>query len=46
VLDGLGACGANYHSPEEFLILETIPQRAALSALLLQQACGHPDLLR
>ena len=46
VLDGLGACGAGYHSPDEYLILETIPQRAALSALLLQQACGRADLLR
>jgi glutamate carboxypeptidase len=46
VLDGLGACGAGYHSPDEYLILETIPQRAALSALLLQQACGRRDLLR
>jgi glutamate carboxypeptidase len=46
VLDGLGACGAGYHSPDEFLILETIPQRAALSALFLQQACVQVDLLR
>jgi glutamate carboxypeptidase len=46
VLDGLGACGAGYHSPDEYLILETIPQRAALSALLLQRACADASLLR
>jgi glutamate carboxypeptidase len=46
VLDGLGACGAGYHSPDEFLLLETIPQRAALSAMLLQRACEEEGLRR
>jgi glutamate carboxypeptidase len=46
VLDGLGACGAGYHSADEFLLLDTIPQRAALTALLLQSACEQEDLLR
>lgn len=43
VLDGLGACGGNYHSPEEYLILETIPQRAALTAALLWDVCRREN---
>jgi glutamate carboxypeptidase len=39
VLDGLGAVGGGFHSPDEYLELETIPQRAALTALLLMEAC-------
>jgi glutamate carboxypeptidase len=37
VLDGLGAVGGAYHSPQEYLLLRTIPERAALLALLLRR---------
>ncbi|MDQ7858483.1 MAG: M20 family metallopeptidase [Armatimonadota bacterium] len=37
VLDGLGAVGGAYHSPEEYLLLHTVPERAALLALLLRR---------
>lgn len=37
VLDGLGAVGGAYHSPEEYVLLHTIPERAALLALLLRR---------
>jgi glutamate carboxypeptidase len=35
VLDGLGPLGGKSHSPEEFCLLETIPLRSALLAMLL-----------
>jgi glutamate carboxypeptidase len=34
-LDGLGAVGDGAHSPEEFIVARTMPQRAALLATLL-----------
>ncbi len=46
VLDGLGAVGGAYHSPDEYLELDTLPQRAALVALLTWEACRQPALLR
>jgi glutamate carboxypeptidase len=36
VLDGLGALGAGAHSPDEHLVLDPLPIRAALLARLLQ----------
>jgi glutamate carboxypeptidase len=36
VLDTLGVCGGNIHSDKEFILLDSLPERAALSALLLQ----------
>lgn len=35
VLDTLGVRGGNIHSPEEYILLDSLPERAALSALLL-----------
>lgn len=35
VIDTLGVRGGYIHSPEEFIILDSLPERAALSALLL-----------
>lgn len=46
VLDGLGAVGGAYHSPDEYLELDTLPQRAALVALLTWEACRQPAFLR
>lgn len=37
VIDTLGPCGGNLHSPEEFVILPTLAERAKLSALLLMK---------
>lgn len=36
VIDTLGVRGGNIHSPEEFILLDSLVERAALSALLLQ----------
>lgn len=36
VLDGLGPLGDHAHSPEEYVIIETLAERAALLAALLQ----------
>lgn len=46
VLDGLGAVGGAYHSPDEWLDLNSIPQRAALTALLVWEACRRSEFLR
>jgi glutamate carboxypeptidase len=46
VLDGLGAVGGGFHSPDEYLEVETIPQRAALAALVIVEACRRRELLR
>ncbi|BCA95430.1 hypothetical protein TUM19329_17910 [Legionella antarctica] len=35
VLDTLGVRGGNIHSTEEYILLDSLPERAALSALLL-----------
>lgn len=37
VIDTMGACGGNIHSPEEFLLVDSLMQRARLSALVLQR---------
>ena len=36
-VDTLGARGGDIHSPEEFLILDSLPERARLTALLLMR---------
>lgn len=36
-LDTLGACGGNLHNDKEFIMLDSMPQRALLSALLLKE---------
>lgn len=36
-VDTLGAVGGNIHSPEEFLILDSLAERARLTALLLME---------
>lgn len=41
VLDGLGAVGSGAHAPEEHLIEETMPQRAALLAMLIADLQNH-----
>ncbi len=41
-LDGLGAVGTGAHSPEEFVFADSLPERAALVALLL---ASIPDTL-
>lgn len=39
VLDGMGAVGGGYHGSDEYLELATLPRRAALTALLVWEAC-------
>lgn len=46
VLDGLGAVGGAYHSPDEYLELASLPQRAALTALVVWEACRRAEFLR
>ncbi len=46
VLDGLGAVGGGYHGPDEYLDVATLPQRAALTALLVQEACRRAEMFR
>jgi len=41
VIDTLGPCGGNLHSAEEFLLLDTLTQRAKLSALVLMKMAGR-----
>ena len=41
VLDGLGAVGSGAHAPEDHLIEETMPQRAALLAMLIADLQNH-----
>ena len=36
-VDSLGPRGGNLHSPEEFLLLDSLAERAKLSALLLMK---------
>lgn len=36
-VDGLGAVGHDYHTPDEFVLVDSIPQRAALLGSLLQR---------
>ena len=43
VLDTLGVRGGNIHSPNEFILLDSLVERAALSTLLLVElAQGKP----
>ncbi|MGC1181921.1 hydrolase [Legionella sp.] len=46
VLDTLGVRGGNIHSPEEYILLDSLPERAALSALVLMDLAqgGLEDL--
>jgi glutamate carboxypeptidase len=39
-LDSLGPRGGNLHSPDEFLLLDSLVERAKLSALLLMKLAG------
>lgn len=36
VLDGLGAIGGDYHSPDEYILMDSLVSRSALLAALLQ----------
>ncbi len=36
-VDGLGAVGHEFHTPDEYVIADSIPQRAALLAVLLER---------
>lgn len=40
VIDGLGPIGGGDHSPDEFVLLDTIVPRTAMLAGLLDRACG------
>jgi glutamate carboxypeptidase len=40
VLDGLGPIGARDHSPEEYMLKESLPQRTLLLAAILADFCG------
>lgn len=45
VIDTMGACGGAIHSPDEFLLVDSLSQRARLSALVLhrlERAGGVP----
>jgi glutamate carboxypeptidase len=43
-LDSLGPRGGNLHSPDEFLLLDSLTERAKLSAILLTRlAAGEID---
>ncbi|KTD64770.1 hydrolase [Legionella spiritensis] len=47
VIDTLGVRGGNIHSSDEYILLDSLPERAALSALLLQDlAAGGLEELR
>jgi glutamate carboxypeptidase len=37
VIDTMGACGGNIHSPEEFLLTDSLTDRARLTALVLHR---------
>lgn len=37
VIDTMGACGGNIHSPDEFLLVTSLSERARLSALVLHR---------
>ncbi|MEO6433773.1 MAG: hydrolase [Sphingomicrobium sp.] len=37
VVDTMGVCGGKIHSPEEYLIVDTLAERAALSALTIMR---------
>ncbi len=43
VIDTLGPCGGNLHSPEEFLLVDTLTQRANLVALFLMELAKAPS---
>jgi glutamate carboxypeptidase len=40
VIDTMGARGGSIHSMEEFLIVDSLPERAALSALTILRLAG------
>jgi len=48
VLDGLGPIGARDHSPEEYMLKESLPQRTLLLASILSDFCSsekpEPDI--
>jgi len=45
-VDTLGAVGGNIHSPEEFLILDSLVERSRLTALLLMELGSGESPLR
>jgi glutamate carboxypeptidase len=36
----MGPCGGHLHSEQEYLLIESLPQRAKLAALLLLRIAG------
>jgi glutamate carboxypeptidase len=40
-LDGLGAVGGGAHADHEYLLVESMPERAALVAGLVERVCGR-----
>lgn len=46
-IDTLGVCGGRIHSTEEFLVVDSLVERAALTTLLLHRLCdGRLDVKR
>jgi len=43
-IDTLGVCGANIHSDQEYMIIDSLTARAKLSALILHRLASNPDL--
>jgi glutamate carboxypeptidase len=40
VIDSMGPCGGHLHSEQEYLLIESLPQRAKLAAMLLLRIAG------
>jgi glutamate carboxypeptidase len=45
VIDTLGPCGGNLHSDQEFLLTDTLTQKAKLAAMFLLKLAGHQPRL-
>jgi hypothetical protein len=43
VLDGLGAVGGGLHAPDEYALVASLDERAALAAALLARIAGARD---
>ena len=43
-IDGLGAGGADAHSPDEYVELDYLPTRIALITGLLQNICNYYEV--
>jgi glutamate carboxypeptidase len=43
-IDTLGPCGGDLHSPREYVLLDTLPERARLTALVLMKLANGEDI--